>query len=282
MLSAAVPGSESGAVLSSAKLQAVLAVVLALGLHGALLAALGRETGGGATASGEGGSDLVSLVPASTDLVALVAQWESPPDPVPAPALAATPKPPEAAPVEPAVSPAAPLAPTPMAPVAVPAEVAPAVTPEASAQSAEPPPPRPADPPQARAAKQPEPAPRPAARAQGSGGGNAAGQDGADQAGTASPGLSDALTAWGAEIRARVERKKSFPRSARGLTGSVAVALTVARDGRLVDAAIVTSSGNEAFDGAALKAIRAAGRFPRGPADLDGAHRFSFNLRFIP
>ena len=66
------------------------------------------------------------------------------------------------------------------------------------------------------------------------------------------------------------------------VTGTVAVALTVARDGRLVDAAIVTSSGNQAFDGAALKAIRAAGRFPRGPADLDGAHRFSFNLRFIP
>ncbi|MBD3805099.1 MAG: TonB family protein, partial [Thioclava sp.] len=83
------------------------------------------------------------------------------------------------------------------------------------------------------------------------------------------------MGSWGGQIRARVERHKTPPAGAGA--GRVVVALNVARDGRLLGAAVAKSSGNAALDQAALDAVRRAGRFPVAPQGLAKA-RYSFTL----
>jgi protein TonB len=70
-----------------------------------------------------------------------------------------------------------------------------------------------------------------------------------------------------AALRARV-----YPPAAkgRGLMGTARVYLEVARDGSLLEAGLMTSSGSASLDRAALEAARRA-RFPAAPEDLPGA-----------
>jgi protein TonB len=135
---------------------------------------------------------------------------------------------------------------------------------------------------------EPNPAPRRAPKADaplagtvaaGAGGGAASGEQGAAQAG-AGPG-DDALAAWGNDIRARVERRKTYPRDAQGATGVVTLLLTVTPEGRIVALSVAESSGVPALDAAALRAVQSAGRLPRGPDGTDPAgHTFRFRLRY--
>lgn len=264
------------------RVQAALAVMAALGLHGAALALIAGPLPSGAVAAGDGGADLVTLAPVSGDLTALVAAWETPPTVAPAP--------------EPPPLPETPTAPTPLAmPDLPPASSAPPAPPKPVPAEAAPPPPDAPPPPPAEKPKPkpeapkpqprpepPKPAPQPAATAQGTGGSGAAGQSGQAQAGTASSaGQEEALAAWGADIRARIERRKTYPRGADGATGTVTLVITVSPRGQLLGASVAASSGHDALDAAALKAVKNAGRLPRAPAGVaaDG-HSFRFRLRF--
>lgn len=282
---------------------AALALLLALGLHGAALALIAQRPGAGATAAGDGGADLVTIAPVAGDVAALIAAWEAPPvvapaapevtDPLPVPDT-----PPDLAAVTaPPVEPIAPLAEAPPVLSPVPAMTPPpavdapppglAPVPQVSADLRPKPRPKP-DPepsPKAEAKPKPEPAPKPApvpaAQAAGSGGGGAVGQAGQAQAGSAdSAGMQDSITAWGADIRARIERKKTYPRAADGATGVVTLVITVSPQGALGAVSVAVSSGNPVLDAAAVQAVQSA-RLPKGPAGMDPAgHSFRFRLRY--
>jgi len=121
-------------------------------------------------------------------------------------------------------------------------------------------------------------APRTAAQAAGQG---ATGQRG-DQGRAAAATLSDAarqslMASWGGQIRAQIERSR--PRTTQ--RGTVRVALTVARDGRLVRAGVASSSGSAELDRAALTMVQGAGRFRAAPSGLsDPDYSFRLPIRF--
>ena len=141
----------------------------------------------------------------------------------------------------------------------------------------------------AQAQETPKPAERtqpgssaaPAQTAAGTGGGAQAGASG----GAAAKALGKAqqaklVSVWGGQIRARVERMKSYPAGARG-KGQVVLRITVARDGRITAARVGKSSGNAAFDRAALAAVKRAGRFPAAPKGLaEPSYSFNLPIRF--
>ncbi|MCR9152429.1 MAG: energy transducer TonB, partial [Rhodobacteraceae bacterium] len=105
-------------------------------------------------------------------------------------------------------------------------------------------------------------------------------------AGALSEGARAALLAdWAGAIRARVERRKAYPRAARAAraTGTVLLRMTVAADGTLLSAGVAQPSGHAALDRAALEALSGAGRLPAAPAGLDRARQvFTLPLRFAP
>lgn len=135
----------------------------------------------------------------------------------------------------------------------------------------------------------PAPAPAPArsearaaSRAAGAGGGAEAGTGGTARASAPSAGTAKNLLAqWGATIRARIERRKSYPAAAGRASGSVSLSLTVGASGHLLGASVSRSSGNAALDAAALGAVRKAGPFPAAPQGLGKAsYSFSLALKF--
>ncbi len=149
--------------------------------------------------------------------------------------------------------------------------------------------PRPA-PPAAEPAATPRP-PQPAAPdsnagqvAAGTGDGAAAGSSGKAQAPTLSQGQTADLTAsWGASIRARIEKRKRYPRGADGASGTVTVRLSISRAGSLIALSIAESSGHPALDDAAIQAVRAAGRFAAAPDGLpQDSYSFTLPMRFAP
>ncbi len=270
----------------------VIAATLALALHLAAFAAVAPHLQG-AQAAGDGGGATLTLAAADPALADLVAEWDRPPDLMPqAAAQSALPPPPQttppdapallALPAQTAVATVAPL-PSPPPDFAPTADLAipdpPSLTPEAPAKSA--PEPRPA--PKPERAK-PRPAPQPAAPAQqaaGAGGQGAAGQSGQAAAAQSGAGSAAAKAEWGASIRARIERRKSYPADAGGATGKVTLRLVVGADGRLASVAVTKSSGVAALDRAALGAVRAAGRFPKAPRGL-AESSFSLPISFAP
>ncbi|MBB4020300.1 MULTISPECIES: energy transducer TonB family protein [Actibacterium] len=166
-------------------------------------------------------------------------------------------------------------------------------------QAKPPPPPAPAPAPKAESEPRPaaEPKPRPKARpappakpsgasqaqrAAGSGGGATAGEARSASAATLNPAKAQSLkSSWGAAIRARVERRKRYPSSARGASGSAVLRITVGRDGSLHGVSVGRSSGNRALDQAAVQAVRAARRFPAAPKGLgDASYTFSLPVQF--
>lgn len=283
---------------------AALALILALGLHGAALAVMVDKTGTGATASGDGGAELVTIAPVAGEVAALIAVWEAPPvvmPDAPEPWTATAPEMPTPVltlePVASAPEAAAPQAPP--APIPLPTMQAPSM-----AEAAPPPPAPPSEPkvqvnpdlhpkprpvpesapkptPKPQPKREPKPAPVPAAKAAGLGGGGAVGQAGQAEAGTTdSAGAADALAAWGADIRARIERKKTYPRGADDASGVVTLVITVTPQGGLVGVSVAASSGNPVLDAAAVQAVQSA-RLPPGPADMNPAgHSFRFRLRY--
>jgi len=129
-------------------------------------------------------------------------------------------------------------------------------------------------------ASAPPPAPRPALRAAGVGQGGATGADGTAQAATASTtARQSAYAAWGAEVRAALERRQRSPVG--GGEGAVTLLLEVARNGALQSAKVAESSGFAALDQAALSAARAAAPFTAAPPELtDAAYALRLTLRF--
>ncbi|OOY13015.1 hypothetical protein BMG00_04185 [Thioclava marina] len=264
------------------------ALLAALGVHAGVLAIWEPAPSGGAQSSGEGGEALVSLAPASAAMEAMVAQWERPPALETSEPKMAEPVPPEAQPESAEPQPqdqprvAAPSAltapPAPDAPLPAQADPAPPETPRPLAKPVQPEtkPVRP----KAPAPRQPEPSQpsraQPKQLATGQGANGAAGDNQSAPAATLSAGqIRSLMGSWGGQIRARVERHKTPPAGAGA--GRVVVALNVARDGRLLGAAVAKSSGNAALDQAALDAVRRAGRFPAAPQGLAKA-RYSFTL----
>ncbi len=141
-------------------------------------------------------------------------------------------------------------------------------------------------PPRPAVAPAPDSAPQPAQQARGAGEGSAAGA----QQDSPSAALSDAerqsaLASWGGGIRARIEQHKRYPAEARNrrLSGTTTVRMEVARDGRLLSAAVSASSGHGVLDRAALDAVRDAGRFTAAPEELrEASFRFDLPVSFQP
>lgn len=145
------------------------------------------------------------------------------------------------------------------------------------------PPERPQPPkPEAKRAEKPsqqDSAPRQAQKSAGSGGSSQAGTATRSAAKSISRGQEQRLvSAWGAQVRARIESRKRHPG---GRGGRVIIALTVTPGGQVTAAGIARSSGNPRLDRAALQAVRSASRMPGAPAGLnDGSYSFSLPMDF--
>ncbi|WP_454020582.1 energy transducer TonB family protein [Azospirillum sp. Marseille-Q6669] len=171
-----------------------------------------------------------------------------------------------------------------VAPEPAPPEVEP--TPEPAPEPApEPPPPPPPKPlpkpkppvkvvPKPQAAPGPSPSPTPSAETGTGTGRNAAA---AVEAVSASRG---AMVDYGAQVWAWIGRHK--PEKVVG-GGQAIVKLTLGTAGEVLDASILTSSGDEALDRAALAAVRKASPFPLPPPGLTAEDRvFSVPFLFRP
>ncbi|MFT6532850.1 MAG: protein TonB [Limimaricola cinnabarinus] len=282
-------------------------VALALGAHLALLGL--RPEQGAPDAAGAGGAETVTLAAADARVVALVEDWERPPEKMETVEIAQprpieAPERPRMPAMQPDVAPSAPSAPVPPAGpgLAVPqAPEAPRIdtaTAEPRQPMAEPPEerpqPRPDRPPEPKPEPEPKPAPQrqadpqrqpspphQAQRAAGTGGGAQAGAAQRQAAPSLSPGQMQSLVAqWGAQLRAQIERRKRYPNAARGASGTATVRITLDRAGRLTGLALVGSSGNPALDQAALAAVQAA-RLPASPRGLnDPSYSFTLPMMF--
>ncbi|WP_306153645.1 energy transducer TonB [Roseovarius sp. MMSF_3281] len=264
----------------------ILFLGVAGGLHLAGFAQLPAPEG--SQAAGQAGQATASVKASTPALAEMVEQWERPPEAVEevAPPEVAPPVP-DTALQRPRETMAAPERPVMGAGLALPQVDA---APDASISATPPPPPK-AEPklrlPKARPKARPErktatPKPkapaRKATRASGAGGGANAGNADTPRAATLSQGQIQSLVAqWGAKIRRKIERRKRYPSAARGAAGTVTLRITVSRGGGLQGVSVARSSGHRALDAAALRAVKAAGRFPAAPNGL-GQSRYSFTL----
>ena len=229
---------------------------LALGLHVVALSALPSPPAGGAPA--RAGAPIAIAAPDAA-LRSLVKAWEAPPEVDFAPD----------SPVRPEVSdlsvPAVPSDPRT-------ASLSPAsARPEAAALPDMPRDPA-ARPPAARPKARPFDVPQVVQR-------GAAGS-GRVAVATPAPGPSVAAVerAFGSGVREALIRARRYPDRAlsRGVTGTTVLDVTIARDGRLVDARVVRGSGSDLLDRASMQAAARA-VFPAAPAKLPDA-RFTFRV----
>lgn len=301
--------------------EAVVFVSLATSLHiGVWAASPARD---GSQGDGDSAQAAVVVQTASPAMAAVVRQWQRPPEVAPVPAaLPMVPADTAAAPQRPTAESGLPLTALPDRPdapaLAAPPEAetdAPArlSVPEFTPPDAPSPPqaeaqPRPQTPPKRdtalaapdapnapslprvdaapRAAtapatpRPPEPAPRASTRQKAAA---PAGQAAKDETHAASAKARNALQAeWGAAIQRRVHRGMAYPRGATG-AGTARVALDVDRSGKLIGLRLVRSSGVDAFDRAALEAVRRARRFAKAPDGLSAAsYSFTLSLTFKP
>lgn len=119
-----------------------------------------------------------------------------------------------------------------------------------------------------------------AQRAVGTGGGTDAGTTGNTV--TVSDGQrAEMQQIWGSQIRRAIERRKRYPRKAqsRGERGTATISVTIARNGALLGATLIASSGSQLLDTAAMSAVSAAS-LPAAPSDLQGT-QFSFRFRLV-
>jgi periplasmic protein TonB len=75
-----------------------------------------------------------------------------------------------------------------------------------------------------------------------------------------------ASNAYAALIVGHLERYKRYPAAAHNAVGKTTVRFTLNRDGKVVDAQIVQSSGNSVLDQEALAIVHRADPFPKFPA----------------
>lgn len=268
-------------------LEGILFLAMAGGLHLAGLALLPAPKG--ADSAGQSGQAVVSVQAASRMATEMVERWERAPKVLPqidAPGtvqtLDTTIQAPRAVMAKPVRRPPVPGLSIPQTESA----------PDSSVAKTPPPPPKPE--PKAQPAKErpasatakPKPAPktppRKATQASGSGGGSNAGNTKSSRASTLSKGQIQSLAAqWGAKIRRKIERRKRYPSGARGASGTVTLRIAVSRAGALRGVSIARSSGNSALDKAAVRAVKAARRFPAAPKDLTkSSYSFTLAMQF--
>ena len=87
-----------------------------------------------------------------------------------------------------------------------------------------------------------------------------------------------------ASVQAAIAEAQVYPPAAEaaGVTGTTRIEVSVARDGRLLQARVAATSGSEALDRATLAAARRA-RLPAAPASLPGeSFRFEVGLAYGP
>ncbi|MBR9653124.1 TonB family protein [Thalassovita aquimarina] len=266
-----------------------------LGLSVAAHLAFWQGTAGGVHGSaGEEGMASVTVIGGTPALQALVAEWDRSPEldlsPVPAglpvpdatrpaPVLSARQAVPVATPpaAVPLASGTLPVLPriddaTPPAPLS---RLAPETSPRPKPRRAQP------QRPKQQAAANPAPAPAAAIqKAAGTGGRSVAGQSDISAASeTAVKSSASLMSRWSSAIRARVERRKQYPGGATG-QGRTQLWLRVSAAGKLHDVGIVQSSGNPAFDSAALHTVRRAA-LPRAPKGIEaGIYRFTLSISF--
>lgn len=268
-------------------LQAAASVSVAFGLHIGFFALPSANVDLSAEdASGEAGTESVSLAAQDATIAALVADWDRPPAlpdlvadmpaptepsaPMMQPALPDMPSLPDA-PQMAVLAPVLDAAPTPEPAPKAP-EVAPKPKPKAKPVKAAP----------KKAEKKPAAESRAGQKAVGDGGGLAEGKGGkAEVAGVSKAKTTELKAAWGGKVRARIERKKSYPKAANGASGTVSVRLTVGNGGDLQGVSVAGSSGNASLDAAALKAVKSAGKFPKAPKGLtEASYSFTLSMSF--
>ena len=90
------------------------------------------------------------------------------------------------------------------------------------------------------------------------------------------------LTAdWGKQISAYFELHKRYPKVKKSKAATVKVRLVLNRLGNVVEVGILESSGDTAFDEAAISMIRRSDPVPRPPAALtDDTFSYSLNVNF--
>jgi TonB family protein len=90
------------------------------------------------------------------------------------------------------------------------------------------------------------------------------------------------LTAdWGRQISAYFELHKRYPKVKKNKTATVKVHLTLNRLGNVMQVGVLQSSGDTAFDEAAIDMIRRSDPVPRPPAELtDDTFSYSLNVNF--
>jgi TonB family protein len=86
---------------------------------------------------------------------------------------------------------------------------------------------------------------------------------------------------WGRQISAYFELHKRYPHVKKAKNATVKVHLTLNRLGNVVQVGVLHSSGDAAFDEAALDMIRRSDPVPRPPAELtDDTFSYSLNVNF--
>ena len=80
--------------------------------------------------------------------------------------------------------------------------------------------------------------------------------------------------------RSRIQQHLSYPITlrARGITGSVALHVTLKSDGSVAEASVTSSSGRAELDANALEAVRGAAPFPPFKEGTGATDRLSFSL----
>jgi len=258
-------------------------VALALAAHLALLA---YEPPRGSDAGGAGGEAMVTLAAAPAQIDEVLRAWmQAPEAETAAQDLEIAEQAPQAQPDLPDLA----IDAAPRTPLRIAAMTAPDL-PSAPKLDTKPPAPRPDPTPEPEKEVEPEEAAKPAPappseaavqKASGAGRTGQAGQRGPAVIKTTSGGQRARMVAvWGAKLRAGIERKKRYPRGARG-SGAVRVRIQVARSGQLLSSRIMSSSGGAAFDAAALAAVTRAAPFLPAPEGLtDQSYSFVLTMQF--
>ncbi len=99
--------------------------------------------------------------------------------------------------------------------------------------------------------------------------------------GSAGGSLESKYPAYYGIIRDRVQQNWIYPPGAKDSKAAVIISLKIARSGKILDASVEKSSGNQAFDDSLLSAVWKASPFPPLPVEFEGNH-LETGLRFCP
>jgi protein TonB len=102
--------------------------------------------------------------------------------------------------------------------------------------------------------------------------------------GTSMNGKTDALSIYKAELRAMIDRNKSYPTMSKrlGQTGTVVIGFTLLKDGNIVDVRIEKPSKYDRLNDSALEAVKKVERFKPLPQEVaEGKMDITVPVKFI-